>query len=880
MNTHTDINASYQSTNSRTVNQPVLVAYIFLDAEGNVLDCDQHASFIFNTDLSALRGMNLPENISEDDFRLSFKESISGKTVYHNKQISLRGKQANKNYATYLRPIYSQGGSLHGVACFVHYPNQGSVSPFEFLQQAEYFNLIANNSRDVISLHSTNGKVLFLSPSFKQVTGIPNEEVLQDSSKWPVIPEDRYILNKILEDMTTDPQPKTFEYRFVKSDGSIHWAESRFQIIKSGNLPASIAGITREITDRKEIEKALQISETKYRNLIRNLPTGIVLIDLNGRIAEANDAFFSIIGRKPEDLGSLLTIKEIDKVYKCDSEARFVTCLKEKRLVDGQQEYVCDDGTVKHILYSLVPLPDEAGNITAVMANVRDLTAQIKVEDEIRQQYDFLNMVINSLQQPFFVKDENHRWIMLNEACISMMGYSREEVIGKSDYDIYPKEQADVFWEKDDLVFREGSNINEEKITWSTGEVRTIVTSKYLYTDKLTGKNYIVGSIHDITRLKEIQEILRESEQKYHDLFQNANDLIFITDLEGNFTDANHRVIESLGIPLEKLLNLSVFDLVKNIRRAEFKEILARLIEHKSVSAIELETTAADGSTMILEVHGRLMYNNNDEPVGIQGIARDISEKIKYNQQLNQYNEELKELNKSKDKMFSIIAHDLKDPFNSLLGFSEILLEEYDTLETGEIRDYIKIINNTAKHSLNLLENLLTWSRLLTGRLPFTPMKLLLAAEVESAITIVSSLAYRKRISIDNLVPIDLAVSADQNMLLSILHNFIMNAIKFTNPGGKIEIEARESEQITAGGLQEVIISITDNGIGMTEAEIGKLFQVKALYSTAGTQNEKGTGLGLLLTREMIERHGGSVNVKSKPGEGTSFSFTMPLAKE
>jgi len=157
-------------------------------------------------------------------------------------------------------------------------------------------------------------------------------------------------------------------------------------------------------------------------------------------------------------------------------------------------------------------------------------------------------------------------------------------------------------------------------------------------------------------------------------------------------------------------------------------------------------------------------------------------------------------------------------------------------------------------------------------------MKLLLASEVDSATTIVSSLAYRKRITVDNLVPIDIAVFADQNMLLSILHNFVMNAIKFTNPGGKIEIDAGIADDQLPETEKKVIISIRDNGIGMTESEIEKLFQIKALYSTSGTQNEKGTGLGLLLTREMIERHGGTITVESKPSEGSTFTFTLPAA--
>jgi len=877
MTTIHDIHDIREAAVFQAIDHPSFVAYFFLNPHGNVVDFDEQLARILNIQESVLRGMNLVEVAGDESFAASLREALSGKAVYHRGQVSVKDKMPVRNFATFLRPVRRQSEEILGIAGFIHYADQGVSSPYAFAQQSEYLDLIVRNSHEVISLHSFEGRILFLSPSFEQLTGVPKEKVLVSNDHWPIHPDDTHIVTDAMNTVINNHRSVVIEYRLMKGDKSIVWVESTFQIIKSGNLSESIAGITRDITARKKAELALQRSETKYRNLIVNLPTGIVLLNLSGKIVEANHAFFEIVGRSPEDLNALLPVHEIDEKYNCDVSSQFNECIREKKTIDGQLTFMINSGLSKSISYSLVPLNEEMGKVTAVMANIRDLTDLIKAEAESRQQYDFLNMVINSLQEPFFVKDENHRWIMLNDACISMMGHSREDVIGKSDFDIYPKEQAEVFWEKDNIVLKEGSNINEEKITWSSGEVRTIVTSKYLYTDKFNSKKYIVGSIHDITRLKQIQETLKESEKKFHDLFQNANDLIFTTDLKGNFTDANQRVVESLGIPLRKLLRSSVFDIVKNFGRSKLKEIFVQLRDHQSVSALEVETIAADGSSIILEVHGRLMFKNN-VPVGIQGIARDISEKIRYNQQLNQYNEELKELNKSKDKMFSIIAHDLKDPFNSLLGFSEILLDDFETLEKEEMRDYIRIINSTAKHSLNLLENLLTWSRLLTGRLPFTPIKLLLASEVETAMTIVSSLAYRKRITVDNLIPIEIAVNADQNMLQSIFHNFIMNAIKFTNPGGLIEIDAGLVEEESPETTSKVRISIRDNGIGMSDAEMEKLFQIKALYSTSGTQNEKGTGLGLLLTREMIERHGGTITVSSKPDEGSTFTFTLPAA--
>ncbi len=874
MNTHSHINGLHQPPPVHAHDHPSLVAYFFVDNQGIVKDFDDQTAQILNIPEQAFNGLNLVEFAGDDAFAASLKSALAGAAVYHRGQISIVGKQPKKNFAVYLRPIFLENKALAGVAGFVHYARPGVVSPFEMGQQVEYFNLIAKNSSDLISLHSFEGKLLFLSPSFEKLTGIPYERFANENWQWLIHPDDRQLVLSTIEAMKHDPSTKVLEYRYIMPDNQTGWVESTFQVIDSHNLPQSIAAISRDITARKTIEKALQVSESKYHNLMLSLPTGVALTDLNGKIFEANEAFFNIIDEPSHDINKLPTITEFDEKYNSDIGNYFNKCLETGKLVEGQQVYTDKTGKRKNILFSMVPLTDESGRIFSILGNLSDHTNLVAAEEESRKQADFMNMVINTLQEPFFVKDENHTWVMLNDANIAMIGYPREFLIGKSDYDIFPKEQADIFWEMDNQVLQNGANINEEQITWSTGEVRTVITSKYLYTDRQSGKKFIVGSIHEISNLKRIQETLRESEQKYHDLFQNANDLIFTTDLRGNFTDANQRVLDVLGIPLRKLLRSSVFEYVNNVGRERFRQILEQMVAHKSISALEVETRAADGSTVILEVHGRLMFIDN-KPYGIQGIARDISEKTRYNQQLNLYNEELRELNKSKDKMFSIIAHDLKDPFNSLLGFSEILLDDFDRLDRSEMRDYVKIIHSTAKHSLNLLENLLTWSRLLTGRLPFAPVKLCLATEVETAMTIVSSLAYRKRIALNNIVPQDLMIRADQNMLLSILHNFIMNAIKFTNPGGRVIVDAR-AEENTGDKIPMMLITVNDNGIGMDAAGLDKLFKINAIYSTAGTQNEKGTGLGLLLTREMIEKHGGSVHVLSEPAVGTTFSFTLP----
>lgn len=238
--------------------------------------------------------------------------------------------------------------------------------------------------------------------------------------------------------------------------------------------------------------------------------------------------------------------------------------------------------------------------------------------------------------------------------------------------------------------------------------------------------------------------------------------------------------------------------------------------------------------------------------------------------QLEQSNEQLKSTNAAKDKFFSIIAHDLRNPFNVLIGLSDIMLRNYDTLPPDKIKRYAEIISLSAKSGYNLLENLLQWSRAQTGTIAFSPVKLQLIQPVEETIDLLAGDAERKNIEILHDIPAQMVVWADESMLLTILRNLVSNAIKFTKEGGKVKLSAITLEN------NMVQISVADTGIGIPPHVIPDLFRIDVTYSTKGTANESGTGLGLVLCKEFVEKHGGRIWVESKENEGTTFYFTIP----
>jgi signal transduction histidine kinase len=231
---------------------------------------------------------------------------------------------------------------------------------------------------------------------------------------------------------------------------------------------------------------------------------------------------------------------------------------------------------------------------------------------------------------------------------------------------------------------------------------------------------------------------------------------------------------------------------------------------------------------------------------------------------------ELNELNASKDKFFSIIAHDLKNPFNTIIGFSDMMKESIRLNDPATFYEYTEMINTSAIQTLRLLENLLEWANSQRGNLSFTPVPINLSEIVKDEFIMVDEMATGKNIELKSFIPETLTFVADKNMIRTILRNLITNAVKFTHKNGQVQVNAINYND-------NIEISVSDNGIGMSKETIAKLFRIDANLSTRGTENEKGTGLGLFLCKEFAEKHNGNIWVESEEGKGSTFKFLLPL---
>lgn len=296
------------------------------------------------------------------------------------------------------------------------------------------------------------------------------------------------------------------------------------------------------------------------------------------------------------------------------------------------------------------------------------------------------------------------------------------------------------------------------------------------------------------------------------------------------------------------------------------KILLEKLVAQKTSELQEMNSLLMKQAEELNQTNSLLEERHKRIEIQSEELLEQQDSLIKMNVRLN-------DLNATKDKFFSIIAHDIKNPFNAVLGFAGLLEENFKEWNDGQKVEIIKLIHVSAKNLYELLENLLQWSRSQSGVLKFNPREIALKQTFNNVIHLLGETAGAKNIELEIMLPEEeLVVYADQDMLDVILRNLISNAVKFTKQGGKVQLIAEPDGAF-------VLIKVTDNGIGISEGIRNQLFRIDKYTSTHGTQNETGTGLGLILVKEFVEKHGGEIGIESTLGKGSTFYFTLPLVK-
>ncbi|MFW5978970.1 MAG: PAS domain S-box protein, partial [Bacteroidia bacterium] len=500
-----------------------------------------------------------------------------------------------------------------------------------------------------------------------------------------------------------------------------------------------------------------------------------------------------------------------------------------------------------------------------------DITATYEAEKKLKESEENYKLLISEQGEGIGITDTNEVISFANPAAERIFGVEPGKLVNKSLNEFTTPAEFDRLKKETQLRAQGTRSTYETEIITPSGQRKILhltATPKY---DKNGNFEGTFGVFRDITAEKIIEENLRLSEERFKRFAEVTHEGIFIH-RNGKIVDVNPAVLKMFGYTEEEVKNKEVWTFITPLNERFIKSQVSSEMPEK----YEFNAIRKDGSVFPVAVKvspliiGDVVY----KVVSVNDITKiKKAEKV-----LRTSEKKLREANQTKDKFFTVLAHDLRGPVSNLMQFAKLMDENYEELSEEEIKEYIGYITRLSGQTYNLLENLLTWSRIQLDRIDLTPEEIPLNGLIKSVLKMMKDSISRKDLDVNFHGNGDIYVFANGEAIELVLRNLLSNAIKFTPMGGSITISmsiSRENES----NAKFVNVFIDDTGMGIPRDKIGELFDIGTLYSTEGTNNEKGTGLGLILCKEFVEKNGGSISVESKLGTGSTFCFSLPLKR-
>ena len=469
--------------------------------------------------------------------------------------------------------------------------------------------------------------------------------------------------------------------------------------------------------------------------------------------------------------------------------------------------------------------------------------------------------------------------LAVNKSFCDLVEMKSYELVGKLFTIVYPLlKDREGLLSSYQMVFMTGlcQTMYESHLVLQSGKTPDVETSA-LFVDSENEGKILLTQFRNITERRKTACILQESEAKYRGLFANSIQAMFESTLSGKILNANKSFLRLMGYQsFDEIVSLNIQQDL-SVHGDTYKDIVTILGTRGYIRNIEIQLKRKNGKIITVVENARALYDGTGEMIGIEGVLEDITAKKSLEQKLTTTLQTLEEsklrlldLNVQKNKFLSILSHDLRSPFSSILGFCEILLQNDNMLSLAERMQFTEFIREATQDQLGIVNNLLDWTRIESGRMHTDFRDLDLYEIMNKSIHSFLGLAYKKEIHLVNQAPRNIFLHGDHQLLFQLFTNLIGNALKFTPGRGQILLELLQEE------ADHWTVAVRDTGIGIPEADVCKLFKIEETYTRKGLNGEIGTGLGLKVCHEIVHKHHGSISVQSRPGKGTSFIIQFP----
>lgn len=725
-------------------------------------------------------------------------------------------------------------------------------------------------SDSIVVLTDTKGRIRYVNNSFVTKYGYTKEEAL---GKRPSILKSDYHDSQFYSDLwLTITAGETWRgvFRNVAKNGSYIWEKATISAVKNedGSHTGYVA-VKEDITRERDLELQLDSERSLLDELFSNSPIGIGILKpvYEGSevkdfiIVRANPAAANVVGK----LGVVgLRVSEILPKHDLDeNRLKLVTTRK-----TSFESHFKDIG--KHIRYRTVPFGKN--NICLFFYDVSPYRQTIKALEASEERYFTLVEDAPALISRF---DKDGVLTYVNDQYCKTFQSTQEELLGQSIYNWFSDDEKELSRKSINALTAENPiSVVEHRLVLKNGEVkwmrwldRALVDSK--------GEIFEYQSIGmDLTQLKQTELQLTQHRNKLDAIVNSTIAGIGVVSSTGRFALVNERLQNMLGFDTkEEMYTKTHLDITHPDWQKEasdnYKKLSDGIINDYNIECVFLRK---NGDTFWGDLHVSPLKDENGKILEVIGIVTDISNRKKIEFKLKEREKKLEELNATKDKLFSIIAHDIKNPFNSILGFSNLLKSNLDTNSKEETKAYVDQILIASENVYKLLDDLLIWAKSQLGQMVINRKHFRIKSLFEAAYENYGVMAENKGVFFSCDIAQNETLFADFDMMKFVVRNLVHNAIKFTNKNGEVRCSSFIENN-------NVVISIRDTGIGIRPEKLRVLFDVSEFMETSGTSEEKGTGLGLHLSYEMVQRHGGRIEVESIVEKGTDFMIYIPLSK-
>jgi PAS domain S-box-containing protein len=734
-------------------------------------------------------------------------------------------------------------------------------------EAAALLTAIVGSSSDAIVGKDLDGKVTSWNAGAERMFGYTAGEII-GRSITQLIPADRQDdEGKILARIKRGESVGHFETVRVKKDGGLIDVSVAVSPIR--NSSGEIVGaskVARDVTDQKRAAKALRESEERFRTMANSIPQLAWIARADGHVYWYNQRWYEYTGATPEGMEG----------WKWQSvhDPRVLPEVMENwtRAIDSGEPFEMEfplrgaDGEFRAFLTRVHPLKDSEGRVVSWFGTNTDVQSLKQAQTALRESEERLRLVTDNARVGLVMVNRERRYTFANAAYADILGLPSPDIIDQRVADVLAPIYEEQIRPRLDRAFA-GERVTYELRKAAAGGDRYYAV-KYEPTKVSEEVALVVVVITDVTERKEAEDELASSRAQLQAIFDYAPDGILIADPRSYYLDANASICRMLGYAREELIGLHASDIVLQSEVPHIGEALS-VIEARADYQREWQFRRKDGTVFAAEVIATMMPDGN-----LLGMVRDITERKHADATLREAEKEKQlafEASRLKSEFLANMSHELRTPLNCIIGFTEFLADEKPGPLNSKQKEYLTDVYNSSKHLLQLINDVLDLAKVEAGKIELHLESFPLAKAIEEVCAVVKGIAQKKGVSVGWKVASELGnATLDQQKFKQVCYNLMSNAVKFTNPGGSVEITAlaREDEQFE--------MRVKDTGIGIKQEDLHRLFREFEQLDSGADRRFEGTGLGLALTKKLVESHGGSIGVESEYGSGSTFFAVLP----